>query len=124
MRYLCLIYHDEAMIDGLPADEHAALIHDVLDYREALRQGGHDVDATLVQPAESATTIRVRHGRVQIADGPAAGTREQLGGYYLIDARDLNEAIRLAARMPTARLGSIEVRPVRTIEAPSQEARP
>jgi hypothetical protein len=115
MRYLCLVYHDEAMIDALPASEYDAMMRDVLDYREALRRGGHHIDSSPLQNIDTATTIRVRNGKVQITDGPFAETKEQLGGFYLIDARDLNEAIRLASRMPPARLGSIEVRPVKEI---------
>lgn len=116
MKYLCLIYHDEATIDALPAGEYDALMRDALDYREVLRQGGHYIDSSPLQSVEAATTVRVRHGRVQITDGPFTQTREQLGGFYLIDARDLNEAIRLASRMPPARLGSVEVRPVKVVD--------
>ena len=116
MKYLCLIYHDEAMIDALPPVEYEALVSAVLDYREVLRQGGHYIDSSPLQNVDMATTVRVRNGKVQITDGPFAETKEQLGGFYLIDARDLNEAIRLASRMPPARLGSIEVRPVKVIE--------
>lgn len=121
MKYLCLIYHDEAMIETLPASEYDAMIRDVLDYRDALRQGGHYIDSSPLQNVDTATTVRVRNGKVQITDGPFAETKEQLGGFYLIDARDLNEAIRLASRMPPARLGSIEVRPVKVIEGEQPE---
>ena len=116
MRYLCLIYHDDGTLDALPASEHDALARDALDYRDVLRQGGHYIDSFLLQGVDTATTVRVRNGKVHISDGPVAETKEQMGGFYLIDARDLNEAIRLASRLPPARLGSIEVRPVSEIE--------
>ncbi len=115
MKYLCLVYHDEERIAALPADEYDAIMCDVLAYREELRRGGHYLDSSPLQPVRDAVTLRVRAGRVTITDGPFAETREQLGGYYLIEARDLNEAIRLAALMPPARLGSIEIRPLREI---------
>ena len=79
---------------------------DVLAYREELRQGGYLIASSPLQPVRTATTIRVRNGKVSITDGPFAETREQLGGFYLIEARDLNDAIRVASKMPPARLGS------------------
>ena len=112
MKYLCLVYHEEAKIDALPKSEYDAIVREVLDYREELRRGGHYITSDGLQSVHTATTIRVRSGKVSITDGPFAETREQLGGFYLIEARDLNEAIRLAAKMPPARLGSIEVRPL------------
>ena len=117
MKYLCLVYHEEAMVDALPTSEYDAIVRDVLEYREELRQSGHYITSSPLQPVQSATTIRVRHGQVSITDGPFAETREQLGGFYLIDARDLNDAIRVASRMPPARLGCIEVRPLKEIDA-------
>ncbi len=111
MKYLCLIYHDERRRDVLPDSFEA----EVLEYQEILRQGGHHLAASPLQSSETATTIRVRNGAMTIIDGPAATKPEQLGGFYLIDARDLNDAIRLVARMPPARYGSIEVRPLKEI---------
>jgi hypothetical protein len=111
VRYLCLVYQEETMANaqaGCPC--HAT--EEVLAYRDDLRQSGHLIAASPLQPAQAATTIRVRNGTMSISDGPAVETEEQLGGFYLIEARDLNEAIRLAARIPSARLGSIEVRPL------------
>ena len=81
----------------------------------ALRQGGYHIAASPLQPVETATTIRVRNGTLTIHDGPATSAPEQLGGFYLIDARDLNDAIRVATRMPPARYGSVEVRPLKEI---------
>lgn len=116
MKYLCLVYQEEATVDALPEDEYAAIVDDVLDYREELRQRGHYVVSSPLQSVATATTIRVRNGKVSITDGPFAETREQLGGFYLIDARDLNDAIRVASRMPPARLGCVEVRPLKDLD--------
>ena len=121
MKYLCLVYHEEAAIAALTASEHDAMVAEALAYREELRRGGHDIASAALQPARAATTVRVRGGKVSIADGPVAETRQQVGGFYLIEARDLNEAIRLAARMPPARVGSIEVRPLSEV-APGGQA--
>jgi len=112
MKYLCLVYHEEERVDALPKEEFDAIMSDVLDYREELRQSGHYITSSPLQPVQTATTIRVRNGKVTITDGPFAETKEQLGGFYLIEARDLNDAIRVATRMPPARLGSIEIRPL------------
>lgn len=119
MKYLCLVYHEEATIDALPAREYDAIVREVLDYREELRQGGYYIASSPLQSVQTATTIRVRGGRVSVTDGPFAETREQLGGFYLIEARDLNEAIRLTAKMPPARLGCIEVRPLKEFDSPT-----
>ena len=113
MKYLCLVYHEEAKIDALPETEYHELVHEDLDYREELGKRGCHIASSPLQSVRSATTIRVRNGKLAITDGPFAETREQLGGFYLIEARDLNEAIRVAAKMPPARLGSIEVRPLK-----------
>lgn len=114
MKYLCLIYQNEAEIDAMPEQEYEAIVSDVLDYRRELQESGHYIASSPLQSVETATTIRVRGGKVVITDGPFAETREQLGGFYLIEAKDLNEAIRLASRMPPARIASIEVRPLKT----------
>jgi hypothetical protein len=116
MKYLCLVYHEEAKIEALPAREYNGLVDAVLAYREELREGGHYVASSPLQPVHTATTIRVRNGRMTVSDGPFAETTEQLGGFYLIDARDLNDAIRIAAKMPSAGLGAIEVRPLMECE--------
>jgi hypothetical protein len=115
MKYLCLIYHDEAAIDAMPASEYNAIVAETLAYRDELRQGGHYITSSPLQPVHTATTVRVRGGRASVTDGPFAETREQLGGFYLIEARDLNEAIRLTSKMPPARVGSIEVRPLKEL---------
>ncbi len=116
MKYLCLVYHNEAEIDALPAREYDAIVSAVLEYREELKRSGHYITSSPLQPVHAATTVRVRGGKISITDGPFAETKEQLGGFYLIEARDLNEAIRLAEKMPPARVGSIEVRPLAEFE--------
>ena len=112
MRYLCLIYHEEAKLDALSRSEYDALVVEALAYDEELRANGHSIVADVLQPVQTATTLRVRNGKVATTDGPFAATREQLGGFILLEARDLNEAIRVASKIPLARLGCVEVRPV------------
>jgi len=108
MKYLCLVYLDERQLDSLP-DE------DCVDYDAAIRDSGHCLASEALQPVQTATTVRVRDGKTHITDGPFAETKEQLTGFYLIEAKDLDEAIAIAARIPPARAGSIEVRPIRPI---------
>ena len=115
MKYLCLVYHEETKVDALSESEYDAIVSEVLDYREELRKSGHYIASSPLQPVQTATTIRVRNGKVSVTDGPFAETKEQLGGFYLIEARDLNDAIRVASKMPPARLGCIEVRPLKEI---------
>lgn len=86
-----------------------------IDYVEQLRRGGHHVAAEALQSVETATMVRVRNGKVSITDGPFAETKEQLAGFYLIEARDLNEAIQIASKIPPAHVGAIEVRPIREL---------
>ena len=112
MLYLCLFYIDEKKLDALPRAEYDALVAEHLAYDDELRRSGHFVVAEGLEPVSTATTVRVRNGRVSTTDGPFAETKEQLGGFYLIEARDLNDAIQVASRIPSARTGSIEVRPV------------
>jgi hypothetical protein len=112
MRYLCLVYADEAKLNALPQAEVDALIDEVLANDEELRASGHLVLAEALEQVDSAVTVRVRDGRLSVTDGPFAETNEQLGGFVLVEARDLNEAVRIAGRIPSARLGSVEVRPV------------
>lgn len=109
MKYLCLVYMDERQPHTIPDRECAA-------YALGLETSGRLLAAEALQPVETATTVRVRNGRTSIADGPFAETKEQLAGFYLIDARDLNEAIQVAAKIPPAREGSVEVRPIRQLE--------
>ena len=108
MKYLCLVYLDEKRLDELP-DE------DCVAYDTAIRKSGHCVASEALESVQTATTVRMRNGKVSITDGPFAETKEQLAGFYMIEAKDLNEAIQLASKIPPARVGSIEVRPVRPI---------
>ena len=112
MKYICLAYEEEKKLSSLSKSEWDALRDETLSYLEELRKRGHVVAAEALQSVRTAATVRVRSGKVSMTDGPFAETKEQLGGFFLIDARDLNEAIQIASRWPSARLGSIEVRPI------------
>jgi hypothetical protein len=111
MKYLCLICA-ETMMEQMPEDEARACLAEYGQFTEEIRRSGHLVGVNRLQPPRTATTVRVREGKVSVTDGPFAETKEQLGGYFLIEAADLNEAIRLAARIPGAKAGCVEVRPV------------
>ncbi len=112
MKYLCLVYIEEEKLDALSAGELQALVDEALDYDEVLRKSGHYIASDALQSVQTATTLRPRNGKVFTTDGPFAETKEQLGGFILIEAPDLNDAIEVASKIPPARLGSIEVRPV------------
>jgi hypothetical protein len=112
MKYLCLVYLEEAMFDRMSQLQLDALDDESLAHDAELRRSGHLVFAQALQSTASATTVRVRNDRMSATDGPFAETAEQLGGFVFIEATDLNEAVQIAARIPMARLGSIEVRPV------------
>src|ERR1700720_1629117 len=108
MKYLCLVYGEEKKIQAMTDDECMA-------YDEALRSRGQCLASEALQPVQTATVVRVRYGKVSVRAGPFPETNEQLAGFYLVDARDLNEAIQIASQIPPARVGSIEVRPVREL---------
>ena len=108
MKYLCLVYLDENRLDELPDA-------DCVAYDRAIRASGQCLASEALQSVTTATTVRVRNERISITDGPFAETKEQLAGFYMIEARDLNEAIRIASKIPPARVGSIELRPIRPI---------
>jgi hypothetical protein len=112
MQYLCLIYEDESAWQTIPQAEADKIIGEYHAYTDSITKSGHCLGGNALQPTHTATTVRVRQGKVGTTDGPFAETKEQLGGYYLLKARDLNEAIQLASRIPGARYGSVEVRPV------------
>jgi hypothetical protein len=112
MRYLCLIYDEEKKVAGMPKADADAFMGEYFAFTEDIRKKGHYVAGEALQPVQTATTVRVRNGKLLTTDGPFAETTEQLGGFYMIEARDLNEAIQVASRIPSARIGSIEVRPV------------
>jgi hypothetical protein len=110
VKYLCLVYAEQEKVAAISGGEWDALIAENLALCEDLRRSGHFVSAAPLDRVETATTVRVRQGRPAATDGPFAETKEQLGGYYLIEARDQDEAVRIAGRIPGARFGSIEVR--------------
>jgi hypothetical protein len=112
MKYLLMIGVDEARLDAMAPDEMDALVKEHVALDEELRSRGQLVASEALESVRSATTVRVRGGKASITDGPFAETKEQLGGFYLIEAPDLDRAIEVAARVPSARLGSVEVRPV------------
>jgi hypothetical protein len=112
MKYLCLAYEEESALGALSREEWDALRRETLAYVETLRDTGHLLATHALQSVRAAVTVRVRNDRLSTTDGPFAETKETLGGFFLIEAADLNEAVRLAARWPSARLGSIEVRPI------------
>ena len=123
MKFLCLVYYDERQLEALSPAEYDSLVDEVLAYREVLRKSGHYIVSDGLQPVETATTIRRRAGRVAATDGPFAETKEQLGGFMLIEARDREDAIQVASKIPPLRLGCIEVRPVRELAALAEERR-
>jgi hypothetical protein len=108
MKYLCLVYSEQEKLRGVPDNECVA-------YDEELRRGGRCLASEALQPVETAATVRVRNGKVSVTDGPFAETKEQLAGFYLVDAEDLGEAIQIAAKIPPAQVGCIEVRPIRQL---------
>jgi hypothetical protein len=118
MKYLCLIYDEEKKMAGMSKSESDAFMGEYFAFTEGIRKDGHYVGGEALQPVQTATTVRIRNGKMSTTDGPFAETKEQLGGYYLIEARDLNDAIQVAAKIPSARLGSVEVRPVVVFDQP------
>lgn len=112
MRYLCLIYDDEQVMARMPKPEADAFMGEYFAFTEGIKASGHYVAGEALHPVSTATTLRTRQGKTSTTDGPFAETKEQLGGFYLVEARDLNEALQIAARIPSARTGSVEVRPV------------
>ena len=115
MRYLCLIYLDEKQLAAMPEGEMSALNARHLEFNEALLDSGHFVEAEALEPAASTTCVRMRNGRTTLTDGPYVETKEMVAGFYVIEARDLNEAIQVASRFPSAPLGTVEVRPCRDL---------
>ena len=116
MKYLCLIYDEEKKLESMPKSESDAFMGEYFAFTDGIRKSGHYVAGEALQSISTATTVRIRNGKVSATDGPFAETKEQLGGFYLINARDLNDAIQIAAKIPPAREGSIEVRPVRELQ--------
>ena len=113
MKYLCLIYGEEAGAAKMSKDDMTAMMKDYGAYTQDIQKSGHYIGGNPLESVTTATTVRIRNGKMSTTDGPFAETKEQLAGYYLIEAKDLNEAIQVGSRIPGARSGSIEVRPVR-----------
>ena len=121
MKYLILVHHDEEMFDKMNETKQKELLAESVQLTHQLNDNGQYVHASPLHPAATAIIVRMREGKQFMTDGPFVETREQLAGYFLIEARDLNEAIGIAARVPGARIGSVEVRPVREIQGLPRE---
>ena len=118
MQYLLLIYNNETEWNAMPQDQMMAMYGEYFAYTEGIKASGHYIGGNPLQSIATATTVRVRDGKRSVTDGPFAETKEQLGGYYLVEAKDLDEATELASRIPGAKVGSIEVRPIQQMGAP------
>ena len=112
MKYLLLIYDNEATFANLPQAEQLKIFEEYMDYSRRIKKDGNYMAGEALEPISTATTVRVKDGKTVTTDGPFAETREQLGGFYLVEAKDLDEAIKLASGIPAARTGTIEVRPI------------
>ncbi|MFL5496697.1 MAG: YciI family protein [Gemmatimonadales bacterium] len=115
MKYLCLIYLNEQEMDAMPAADMNDLNVRHLDFNDGLRRSGHFIEAEALEPARTTACVRVRSGKTRVTDGPFTETKELVAGFYLVEARDMDEAVQLAARIPSAPLGTIEVRPTRQL---------
>ena len=116
MRFMFTIYHDEKVLDGMPQKEMQALVDSAIEYAEELQRGGHFVASDALQGPRTARTVRVHAGKASTTASPFAETREQLGGFFVIEAKDIDEACALAAKFPPARVAVIEVRPVQRLQ--------
>lgn len=113
MKYLCLIYEDETVWQKMPKAELDKLYAEYTAFKDDIKRSGHLLGCNPLEPTHTATTVRARNGKVSTTDGPFAETKEQLGGYFLIEASDVNDATQVASRIPAARVGRIEVRPIK-----------
>jgi len=120
MKYLCLIYSDETMLGKQTPSEEQQMMSEYRAFSAGIQSSGQFVGGHRLHPSHAASTVRVRDGKLSTTDGPYAETKEQLGGYYMVEARDLNEAIQIASRIPGARYGCVEVRPVYEVPVPAQ----
>ncbi|MCX4188025.1 YciI family protein [Methylophaga sp. OBS4] len=116
MKYLALVFYQEKIMNGMSQQQWDNLNQECMACGDKLRDNGHMLGGNALQSVDTATTVRVRDGKLTVTDGPFAETKEQLAGYYLLEARDINEAIQLAGNIPPARYGSIEIRPVRELQ--------
>lgn len=119
MKYMLLIYHEEKAWDGFNEQEQQNIYAEYGKFTQEIMASGHHLGGSELHPSSTATSVTVRDGKQLATDGPFAETKEQLGGYYLIEAGDLDEAIGIAARIPSARVGTIEVRPVAEASMPA-----
>lgn len=117
MKFMLLIYNDSTLLDALPADEADGMMRDCLSHADDLRRDGHLIESRMLHGTDTAKSVRVRNGRLTTTDGPFTEAKEVLGGFNLIEAADMDEAVRIAAEFPWARTGCVEVRPVQDIEA-------
>lgn len=115
MKYLCLVYLEERVLNAFPSHERRALSDESMAYCATLQKQGQLLAASPLHPVDTATTVRVREGKTLTTDGPFAETKEQLGGFLMIDVPDLNDAIRIAGNFPVAHFGSVEVRPLKEL---------
>src|SRR5919107_705449 len=116
MKYLLLCCHEEKKLDSMSKSELDAIMDETMSYCEVLKKSGHLLGVEALEPIQTAMSVKVRNGKLSVTDGPFAETKEQLGGFFLINARDLNEAIQVASKFPSARVGSMEVRPIRELD--------
>lgn len=116
MKYLCLVCFDTTLPDTLPPEEWAQLVRESAEYDQALMRSGHFIAAEALMSTDTATTVRMRQGKMSATDGPFAELKEQVAGFILIEAADLNEAMRIGANIPLAKIGCVEVRPVMSIQ--------
>jgi hypothetical protein len=116
MKFMFTIYHDQNVLDAMPEKEMQALVDSAIEYAEEIRRSGHYIASDALQRTHTARTIRIQAGKVSTAAGPFVETKEQLGGFFVIEAKDMDEACAIAARFPPARVGVIEVRPVQELQ--------
>lgn len=121
MKYLLLVHHNEESFRKRPEAERLQMLQDSVELAQQLHAGGHYLGAAPLHPTSETTCVRVRNGKALVTDGPFAETREQLGGYFLVNAKDRDEAIGFAARIPGARIGTVEIRPVTEVEGLPEE---
>lgn len=117
MKYLCMVIVDEKKLKAMSKSDLQALDDESLAYDRTLRESGHFLAAQALQPVSAAKMVRLRRDKLSVTDGPFAETKEQVGGFILIEAKDLDEAIQLAAKIPVIRFGAVEVRPVKELLA-------
>ena len=122
MRYLLLCCHEEKKLDSMSKSECDAIMEETVAYCEALKKSGHLIGVEALESVQTAMAVRVRNGKLSVTDGPFAETKERVGGYFLIEARDVNEAIQVASKVPSVRFGTMEVRPIRDFLGNSRAA--